>query len=86
MHHATVKSPVVGDVTRTVGMLAGAMTNVVTTVPTNIVGLAPTNPDNNVDPHVLTGIAVPCSTQPITHRPYGSHESGFACTLMLPIL
>ena len=59
MHHATVKSPVVGDVTRTVRMLAGAMTNVVTTVPANIMGLAPTDPDNNVDPHVPTGIAAP---------------------------
>jgi hypothetical protein len=59
VHHATVKSLVVGDVTRTIGMLAGAMTNVVTTVPANIVGLAPTVPANNVDPHVLTGIAVP---------------------------
>jgi hypothetical protein len=59
VHHATVKSSVAGDVTRTVGMLAGAMTNVVTTVPATIVGLAPTAPANNVDPHVLTGIAVP---------------------------
>ena len=59
MHRAIVKSPVVGDVTRTVGMLAGVMTNVVTIAPTNIAGLPPTDPHNSVDPHVLTGIAIP---------------------------
>ena len=59
MHHATVKSPVAGDVTRTVRMLAGAMTNMVMTAPDNFLGLAPTAPTNNMDPHVLTGIAIP---------------------------
>ena len=59
VHHATVKSPVVGDVIRTIGMLAGVMTNIVTIALANIVGLAPTDPDNSVDPHVLTGIAAP---------------------------
>ena len=59
VHHATVTSPVVGDVTRTVGMLAGVMTNVVTIAPANIVGLPPTDPNNSVDPHVLTRIAAP---------------------------
>ena len=59
VHHATVKSPVAGDVTRTVRMLAGAMTNMVMTAPDNFLGLAPTAPTNNMDPHVLTGIAIP---------------------------
>ncbi len=59
VHHATVTSPVVGDVTRTVGMLAGVMTNVVTIAPANIAGLPPADHDNSVDPHVLTGFATP---------------------------
>ena len=59
MHRAIAKSPVVGDVTGTVEMIAGAMINVAPTVPTNIAGLAPTVPANNVDPHVLTGTATP---------------------------
>ena len=59
VHCAIVKSPVVGDVIRTVGTVSGAMNNMVTTIPVTIAGLAPTVPANNVDPHVLTGIAVP---------------------------
>jgi hypothetical protein len=59
VHHATVTSPVAGDVTRTVGLLAGVMTNVDMTAPANIEGLSLTAPANNVHPHVLTGIAVP---------------------------
>ena len=50
MHRAIVKSPVVGDVTRTVGTLTGAMNNVVMTASVTIAGLAPTVPANNVDP------------------------------------
>ena len=59
VHRAIVKSPVVGDVIRTVGTVAGAMNNVVMTIPVTIACLAPTVPANNVDPHILTGIVVP---------------------------
>jgi hypothetical protein len=46
-------------VTRIVGPLAGAMTNVTMTAPANIVDQYLTVPANDVDPHDLTGIAVP---------------------------
>ena len=49
----------VGDVTGTVGTIAGVMNNVAMTITANIAGLAPTVPANNVDPHVLTGTAAP---------------------------
>ena len=51
--------PAIGDETRNVGPLAGAKTNATTIVPANIVGQSLTVLVNAVDPHALTGIAVP---------------------------
>ena len=57
--HAIVMPPAVGDETRNVGLLAGAKNIATTIVPANIVGQSLPVLANAVDPHALTGIAVP---------------------------